>query len=345
MSFNWDEFQTRLLNVMDIEKAYTEMGLQVAANASASSSGWLPCHAFGRDDTKPSAAIGVGVNGFRGKYTDLGSGDRMISLWQFGEVSGKFPKWYACREHFAREYDMHREMPKIKDPKENGKPPIEMRVKLKHQATSDQLLSTMGQLVANRYPGVTVDAMKLCGARIAEFGLTQVVAFPAFGPELLNGPPVSYVCLPTLDKTIPVDAKGTREGKVTVGGSGLVGLCGLKNLEQADVVVKVEGITDLLTLQGIIPQQLLSRFSIITNSCGAGEKGSPKEFAHLFAGKKFMIIHDNDEAGQKGAQLWMNSVGHFACEVQNVVLPYTHNKNKGHDLRDFLIGAKDKYAT
>lgn len=77
---DWREAISRL----DIPSLVRAWGLRTVGTPR--SSGWLPCHAFDRDDARPSAAIHVDS----GYYVDSGSGERM-SIFDLAAALNAFP--------------------------------------------------------------------------------------------------------------------------------------------------------------------------------------------------------------------------------------------------------------
>lgn len=85
---DWREAISRL----DVPSLVRAWGLKTVG--SPRSSGWLPCHAFGREDEHPSAAIHVES----GYYVDSGSGERM-SLFDLAAAMNA----YGSREEAFKE--------------------------------------------------------------------------------------------------------------------------------------------------------------------------------------------------------------------------------------------------
>lgn len=109
--------------------------------------------------------------------------------------------------------------------------------------------------------------------------------------------------------------------KTLAKGWGLMG--DVAGMTAADLVWKCEGPTDCAAF--------LSHLSdvCVTNIHGAGE--SPDPMIPLFVGKTVNLVHDPDEAGQKGAAKWIEALRRAGCSVRNVRLP------DEYDLRKYLI--------
>ena len=81
------------LSRLDLPAAAAAAGLRFAGPASGP---WRPCHAAGREDRTPSAAL----NAVTGVYKDHGTGERG-SFWDLLVLLGRFPDWRAARDHHA----------------------------------------------------------------------------------------------------------------------------------------------------------------------------------------------------------------------------------------------------
>lgn len=208
---------------------------------------------------------------------------------------------------------------------------------------------TLIKLWLHEKPGIVVSALHLAGARMARhrtgFGLYTVATFPVIGSQLDMTDPVNYVAINASGGTLPTGTKskpGDPTGKKVVGGKarGLVGKYGVERLltpALVEVVWKVEGLTDLLALQGIIPEELLDRHVVVTSAFGS--KDSPEWMAGVLAkAAKVYVLHDADEPGEVGARLWCREVSKQKKEGATLVkLPYPIQPTRGKDLRDFIL--------
>jgi hypothetical protein len=195
-------------------------------------------------------------------------------------------------------------------------------------------------------PGVTEAALLDCGGRMAMHYGKKVIALPIIGEE--NPDAVGWVLVGYDGRaTVPKYDQKTKEthyvaSKITYGSTeaGLLGRHGMERLKTvalAELVWKVEGISDMLALQAIIPEQLRERHLVVTNP--KGSKESPKWQSTLLAKCNCNVIHDADEPGQAGAEKWSRDIAAQAAEgvvVRNVNLPYQVTGTKGKDLRDWL---------
>jgi hypothetical protein len=325
-----------IVNALDIEAEYKALGVE-ATSRQPSQSGWVACWAVNRPHgNAPSAGFNV-QNGY---YRDFGGGGEALTFFDFAaryHPSNEFKgDWREARRFYAKKVGMSRRLPK----KDQDQRPIDA-FSFSRQWNS---LLIMGLL--KRYPETTEEALRLCGGQQAKYpakGSEQnyVVALPAFGPDLLDSPPRGYSCLPATSRPIAVFAGEGNPPKLLTkmnkGPSGLIGHHGLVHLRSAELIYKVEGLSDLLAMQAFVPEELRDKHVVITNSSGASEVNLPSEVAPVFAGKDVVIIHDCDRPGQDGAQVWVHAIGNgIAGSVRNLVLPYPIEESKGKDLRDWI---------
>lgn len=325
-----------IVNALDIEAEYKALGVEVTAR-QPSQTGWMACWAINRPHGNAPSA---GFNVHNGYYRDFGGGGEALTFFDFAarySPSNEFKgDWREARRFYAKKTGLSRRLPK----KDQDQRPIDA-FSFSRQWNS---LLVMGLL--KKYPETTEEALRLCGGQQAKYpakGSEQnyVVALPAFGADLLDSPPRGYSCLPATSRPIAVFAgEGNPPkllGKMNKGPSGLIGHHGLVHLRDAELIYKVEGLSDLLAMQAFIPAELRDRHVVITNSSGASEVSLPSEVAPVFAGKDVVIVHDCDRPGQDGAQVWVHAIGNgIAGSVRNLVLPYPIEESKGKDLRNWI---------
>lgn len=332
----WRESNESILRQLDIQAEYEALGVRIA-NRQPSASGWLSVHAVGREDNNPSAAINVGDGPVRGRYRDMGGEGLSLNLFDFAAKfgSGFGGDWREARRHFARKAG-------VKLPSGEEKLAID---KLDFVGFSIAAVSTW----CEKKLGITMQAVKACGGVVARWPKNlaaehthYVIAFPSYGPALLDSDPKAYVIVnSTGGKLRLFQGKGNEpklEDKLTLGGdyekTGLIGLDGLRRLTEAKVVWKTEGLSDLLALQSILPPDCPD--VVVTNACGASEIPQAGWLEH-FAGKDVRIVHDADTPGQTGAEVWMKAVAQIAEVTRNVRLPYTIEEKHGKDARDWIV--------
>lgn len=168
----------------------------------------------------------------------------------------------------------------------------------------------------------------------------NVAIWPVWGFKLRAEQPVGFAMkrsaggggLPVFGQ--PNDPPRMVPTKVTAGSkAGWIGPVEL--IEQAEVIWKVEGVSDLAAVWAAIPEELRGRHIVLTNAFGCGER--PKKWMiELLKGKAVRVLHDADEPGDRGANQWAKSLAEGGAEVQIVRLPYTPAKSHGKDIRDWL---------
>jgi len=330
----WEELNRDILAATDIEAAYRELGLDITGTRP-NGSGWLQCRAMGREDKSPSAAINIAQGPMRGRYRDLGGNGDCLGLFDFAAKYGEFGDWQEARREYAKRAGLLKKFPKS----DQERP--EERVGIRD---SWNRIPVRGLLAA--YPGVTEESIRLCGGKLAYYPLKSpqprtVVAWPAFGPGGVSASEIRGFVIQAGDGGKIEIFKGTGnppslEKRATIGKSGLVGLHGLKNLDRAELIWKVEGISDLLSMQAAIPPELRDTHVVITNAGGTHETYLVQECAPLFMGKRVAILHDNDVPGQQGAGNWIGKLKELVSSIRNIILPYEIEGSSGKDLRDWL---------
>lgn len=327
-----------IIAALDIAAEYAELGVESTAK-QPSATGWVACWAINRPHgNAPSAGFNVQT----GHYRDFGGTGEAMGLFDFAaRYDSKFNSdWREARKHYAKKTGLSRRLPK----QDKEQRPIDS---FEFKKTWNPAL-ILGLL--KKYPEASVESIRLCGGQQAMFPAkgpdrNHVIAFGCYGPDLLDSPPRGYSCLPATSRPISVFAgEGNPPKQLTKmnkGPSGLVGHHGLARLRDAELIFKVEGLSDLISLQAFIPPEYRDRHVVITNSSGASEVSLPSEVSPVFAGKDVVIIHDCDRPGQDGAQVWIHAIGNgIAGSVRNLILPYPIEETHGKDLRDW-IGEKD----
>lgn len=196
-------------------------------------------------------------------------------------------------------------------------------------------------------PPIIPAAVKAFGGRLATYrDQWQVLAFPIHGQLLDQADPVGWIVYPLNGRTLPKYTKGKPvewvKVKVTYGSdAGILGPVG--RIAEASTIWKLEGTTDALAVQGILPGDHVA----ITNSNGAKER--PRQWIlDLAAGKRINVLHDADRPGQDGALFvgepdgrqrpgWGPAFAAVAPGARNVVLPYPIAPDHGKDVRDWLL--------
>ncbi len=350
----WKECELEILNKLDIAAVYREMGV-VFTRETPTGKGWLACHAVGRSDGTASAAVNVGEGGMRGRYRDMGGEGLSLNLWEFAAKFGKHGDWRAARKHFAEK--THAALPAGGEPKrpDDG---IEFVI----NAASDLILQGWVDVKG----GFDLQTIKDNGAlygrypkKIKAEHAQYVACFPAYNPpELTDGPPSAWVIANTTGDLVTIfrgrGKEPTRSKTCSVGGSvgGLLGTYALRALladadgtgPAVEVIWKVEGLTDLLTLHFALKEAgLLGRHVVLSNSQGSLESVKP-EWVELLKGRAVNVVHDRDRPGETGAGRWAAVLAPHSPSVREVKLPYPVKENHGEDIRDFLWRDKKPVA-
>jgi hypothetical protein len=329
----WAEAHQQILARLDIEAEYKQLGLRIASGARPRETGWLKCHAAGRQDDSPSAEINTGDGPARGRYRDFGSGNSStISLFDFAAKFGSFGgDWKNARNHFAKQTG-------LKLPGGDELYP-EDRLDL-FDATAGMLL-----VYAANKPGVQALSLKAAGVKGARWPKKAplpyqqiVIAFPMYGGSLLEADPIGWhIVEGKAGKVRRFKGKGAGHEMLktmTLGTPGLMNVSALTKLPEAEVVWIVEGVSDMLALQSIIP----ANGNHIVLSAGSCSYHPKADWLPHFAGKDVRICFDIDpnQAGEIGASVWASALLPVASAVRIVRLPYEPGGDK-NDLRDWLL--------
>ncbi len=329
----WHSFKTEVLARLDIRAEFERWAVEFTSD-QPSESGWLSCWARDRaHGNAPSAAVNVGHGEWRGQYVDRGGTGESLGMWEFAAKYGGYSDWRAARQALAE------------------KAGVPLPGAIVNRA-ADKIEILPGSFVSckpllEKYPGTTEEAMKLCGKQIAKYpkGSRQpryCVALPSYESSVYT--PVGYTLMAVDGGMIELyrgpDKPAEPKKRINIGVSGILGEHGwqllLTHPSSIKLVWKVEGVSDLLALQALIPEDLRSTHIVITNAGGCGQRGLPGKIAHRFTGVPVAIIHDADVPGQSGVSLWTDPLFGVAASVKNVPLPYPVTENHGKDLRDWI---------
>jgi len=229
----------------------------------------------------------------------------------------------------------------------------------------DDWSSDIAAQFIQKRPGLTEEAMLLCGAQTGMMGQQRVIAFPVYDETLDVEKPVGWVVANFSGGELPIwktvenpstekeewQITGRKKYKIVYGSKpGLLGHHAIQRLKQGgpiDRIWKVEGVSDMIALQELIPPGLRDTHLVVTNSNGTDE--TPKPVASLLAMHPVYIIHDADIPGQLGdrsrgrndggAARWATMLAAQSPvdgSVRNVQLPYPIEETHGRDLRDWV---------
>lgn len=325
----WQKFTEDLIDAIDIEEECKEWGLEFTG--SVSSQGFAECRAVDRDDKNPSAAVNLQT----GYYKDLGPGASM-PFFRFAVEFGPYSSFFDAQRQLAKKY-------KVKAPVSTAGRSFWSKIREKKWVP----VSTSGLC---KEVGVTPETLQLVGGSLALNTLDQVVVvFPVYdmiGP--FERAQAGIVMMNSAGGTVrkyggpgaPIDLLRTH----SMGSSGIMNRHAMQNWADAKIVYKVEGVSDMLRLQEMIPEKFRNEHLVVTNSAGCDAAQDAHRFPDLARGKTVVIIHDADEPGQfgsgvdktGGATRWFNALNGRAGAVLNLQLYDTLDAKKGKDLRDWF---------
>ena len=300
-----------------------------------------------RDEAHASAFIDINT----GLYSDSGSDEKSLSLFDFAVPFGGLANFTAAWEYFAARANV--EIPKRRKKTED----INERLEFEPWTNGNETLVTYWGL--KRKQGVSLEAIKLAGGRVArwpcyrdeadekQLGKHKVIALPSYGPQLAAAQPTAWVIFNVTGQPLEVyRGKGQAPDQarmLSIGSTAgtLMGKHALDRLagnrNSIEVVWKTAGVSDALALLTSIPPELRDSHLVLTNA--SGECGEVAAWnIELLAGLKVYVIHDLDKAGRVGALKWIQPLSVAASEVRDVLLPGEIAEKHGFDLREWLQG-------
>ncbi len=339
---DWDAARDEILRKLDVETLFTRWGVRWGTRP-ANANGWKECFAIDREEGHPSACCGVGDNPeTRGRYRDLAGTHTSLNFWEFAARHGGYADWRDARRKLAVEAGV--KLPEGAEP-DSASNKIEWNVA--------QPLMYYDEWCKHRKP-LTTAAVKMVGGRMGAwpkkaFGDSQqtVICFPVYGERGTASEPINWVFFRQDGKDVEIwKGKDKESGKplppdkrrmntLKGQGPGLLNPIFWNNLESAEIVWKVEGVSDMVALQGMIPESLRAKHLVVTNAFGCAERVE-SWVINLLAGKDLRIIGDADHPGQLGAKKWLEHCRPRAKCVRNVILPYPIESKHGKDLRDYF---------
>lgn len=334
----WEEARAAILAATDILNEYRAWGLILSASSDSTPNedGWISCYALGRDESNPSA----GVNVIDGRYKDFGGNGDSLSFFYAAAQFSSSPKHIDAKEatrHYAKLAGV--KLPGSDDPAYFDK-----------QLGWLPWVGTFALLYSRKRPPIDAASLVRMGARRALWpkpkpdkhsNPSTVFALPVYGPKLLDADPTGWVLINQSGGVLSVfqgkekPRKDQKTHSIRGTKSGLMNRSALSSLPSAEIVWKVEGVTDCLALESVIPDDLRGRHIVLTNSAGTMERPH-KEIAALFAGRTVHVLHDADKPGEAGVSRWVDALLAAGATVRHVRLPYEIADNHGKDLRDWL---------
>jgi predicted kinase len=167
-----------------------------------------------------------------------------------------------------------------------------------------------------------------------------VLGFHGFGAD--ESHPNSLLLYRSDGAMFPAFGKLDQRKTHLVGGSkaGWIHCGGIQRTRAAEVVWRVEGLPDALSLLPLLP----STHAIETPACGCGwnanslGKNPP---LGIFAGKVVVGVGDADAPGQRGLWRWAADVVDVAAKLFLAELPFEIVESHGMDLRDWIAAGAD----
>jgi len=327
----WDEYYGLIMDAIDIEDTCRSWGLEF--DGSTTAQGWAVCHATNRPDKNASA----GVNIITGYYNDMGPGPS-YPFFQLGVEMGPYSSYSECANDLAKQNKLL-----SKKPKGNRGQSFHDKVK------PSKWHPVMCKNVCKKL-NITPDILLMVGASM---GMTNsgdlVVRLPVYDPEKGFEAAEKGAVLLSADGGTVTRYKGKgalpeQLKNMSIGNAGIMNKHAIHHWHEAKVIYKVEGISDMLTLQAKIPEEHRNTHLVVTNSDGCDARTTSYHFSAMARNKTIIIIHDADEPGQfgnsmskdGGAVRWENDCIRTAKRVANVQLPYDIAEKKGKDLRDWF---------
>jgi len=199
---------------------------------------------------------------------------------------------------------------------------------------------SIARLWCHRKRGPRSSSLVSVGARMARYHEKDtIICLPIWTQSLDSAPPISHLVVNSNNLEVPLYKSGR-----------VVGGCKSKTLEKnargiitdpkrfrtAQYLWKLEGISDLLTFESIIPDHLRQDHCGWTNPHGASELPHNTPFLDQLIGDRVVIIlHDCDAAGQSGAERWGGCISNYTT-AYNIQLPFDTTEKDGKDLRDWI---------
>ncbi len=295
-NIDFKQKRQRILDSIDVVAEAKRLGLRLLSDQPGQS-GWITCHAVGRDDATPSAGININNPEYeRGYYRDHGSDSQGLSFFDLAVELGEHSDFESAFRHYAERVEpggLHAERPlqhHQTQPKQNGN----------HQSkpASKKRSGSPGELIA------------------------EYVYRDTDGNEIFKA---CRFLQPDGNKTFRQMSLCDDGWKHSMQGVELVPYHLPAILERSEERIFIcEGEKDV--------ERLISLGILATcNPMGAG-KWKP-EFSKWFAGREVVVIADNDQAGIDHAEDVAAKLHAVTESIRVVHLPALPEKG---DVSDFL---------
>lgn len=330
----WQDSQLEILQKLDLKSEYASMGIRFTKKNTPNNKGWLPCFGMRDDDDNPSAAINIAGNAeLLGRYKDHGGGGESLSFWDF------CVKYRSDCSTFIDPIKIFAEKTSVELPKSKFKRDHE---NIDHLPDSPATWRMFSQY-ASSHAGITREGMVRAGCTLASYPASLqvehqqiLISVPVYGPNGLDAGPQTFTLLPPVGKIRLYKGKDQEPQLLTKmnmkdGGSGMFLPL---NFATAEIILKVEGVSDYLAALSLdLPAGVVA----VSNMSGSsGDHSNTELVKSVFAGKVVYVVHDQDDAGQNGADAWAIAIAKHAKECRKLTLPYPKVEKKGKDLRDFI---------
>ncbi len=187
-------------------------------------------------------------------------------------------------------------------------------------------------------PPITPEGIRRCGGTIfvwtdphPDYTKYRCIVFKSYR-QIGDQEPAGAVIVRTSGKPFPPAGKREECKSYNLGGSenSWLSTGTPEEIERADVILDVEGISDFLAVASHLPLGWV----VVTNSCGAGSRGTlPRPWSK---GKRVIVSGDADKPGQEGQQRSIVAYQKAGAIVEAGELPYSIEQTHGRDLRDWL---------
>lgn len=320
---------------LDIAKEFRELGVEIVQD-HPTPKGYVACWAYDRPHgDSPSAGINVKT----GWYRDHGGGGDGMYLYELRHRMGRSPsiedalKYYAIR---AGKID-------------------ELSVELHARAYAEQNVETFGwdpdhpfgghigsHTFFQRYPGISAEILGIAGVEYAAWPKNSpepnyCLAFRSYDSSFNEmGYVLQSIARQGLVKYQGPDRPPQLLNRIVLGSSGMLNRHGLSvaRSEECQLIIKTEGVSDMLAVQALIPEELRDVISVVTNACGC--RDIPAHALGFFRGKRVVVLHDADVPGQEGAVMWCNALLAVTPYVKNLLLFEEISPDHGRDVRDWI---------
>lgn len=320
---------------LDICREFSELGVEIVQD-HPTPKGYVACWAYDRPHgDSPSAGINVNT----GWYRDHGGSGDGLYLYELRHRIGIAATVEDSLKYYA-----------IKAGKID-----ELSVELHARAYAEQNVETFGwqsdrpfgghigcHTFFDRYPGISAEILGMAGVEYAAWPKNSpepnyCLAFRSYDSDFNE---MGYV-LQSISRRGLVKYQGPDRppqllNRIVLGSSGMLNRHGLNvaRSEECQLIIKTEGVSDMLAVQSLIPEELRGVISVVTNACGC--RDIPAHALGFFRGKRVVVLHDSDVPGQEGAVMWCNALLSVTPHVKNLLLFEEISPDHGRDARDWI---------